>query len=183
MPHLRPMQRVDVQFLKRHKLRALIASAPGTGKTPVAIRAVAETHQKSLPCLIVCPASVVRNWAKELKIWAPGIRVVLIEDTTSPVVRARDGMTAYILSWSLLGPRARLLKKIGLRTIIADEAHYAKNPEAARTQRIAEVASRSERVVFLSGTPIENRIEEFRELIRDSIKEFGGAPDGGERRA
>lgn len=161
MPHLRPMQRVDVQFLKRHKLRALIASAPGTGKTPVAIRAVAETHQKSLPCLIVCPASVVRNWAKELKVWAPGIRVVMIEDTTSPVVRARDGMTAYILSWSLLGPRARLLKKIGLRTIIADEAHYAKNPDTRRSSALFDLCQQAPHVLLLTGTPIVNDEDEL----------------------
>lgn len=164
MPHLRPMQRTDVQFLKKHKLRALIASAPGTGKTPVAIRAVVETNKKSLPCLVVCPASVVRNWAKEMKIWAPGIRVIRVEDASSPVPLAHGGACVYILSWALLGTRAKLLARIGLRTIIADEAHYAKNPDTRRSSALFDLCQKAPHVLLLTGTPIVNDEDELKVL-------------------
>ena len=57
---LRPFQREDVEFLKRNRLRALVASAPGTGKTAVAIRSVVETPG-ALPALVVCPVHLQRQ--------------------------------------------------------------------------------------------------------------------------
>jgi SNF2 family DNA or RNA helicase len=49
--------------------------------------------------------------------------------------------------------------------LIVDEAHYAKNPEAARTKAVQAWASRTGRVLFLTGTPMQNRVEEVRTLV------------------
>jgi SNF2 family DNA or RNA helicase len=49
--------------------------------------------------------------------------------------------------------------------LVVDEAHYVKNPGAKRSQAVNRVAAESERVLFLTGTPMENRIDEFRSLI------------------
>jgi SNF2-related domain len=46
-----------------------------------------------------------------------------------------------------------------------DEAHYAKNPNALRTQAVSEWAGRSRRALFLTGTPMENKVQEFRVLV------------------
>jgi SNF2 family DNA or RNA helicase len=50
--------------------------------------------------------------------------------------------------------------------LVVDEAHYVKNPEARRSQAVAEWAARCGRVLFLTGTPMENRVAEFRSLVR-----------------
>lgn len=54
---------------------------------------------------------------------------------------------------------------IRLGLLVVDEAHYAKNPAAERTKAVRAWASRTERVLFLSGTPMENKVEEFRSLV------------------
>ena len=164
MPHLRPLHRVDVNFVKRHKLRVLIASAPGTGKTPIAIRALAETAGHTLPALVISPASVLQNWAREFRIWAPGVTVKLIEDGTSRILGKQDPATVYIMSWALLTTRKAEFARMGLRTIIADEAHYAKNPDTQRSSALYSLCQQTRHVLLLTGTPIVNNEEELKVL-------------------
>lgn len=52
---------------------------------------------------------------------------------------------------------------LGMLTV--DEAHYSKNPSALRTKAVRSWAARTGRVLFLTGTPMENRVEEFRTLV------------------
>jgi SNF2 family DNA or RNA helicase len=52
---------------------------------------------------------------------------------------------------------------LGMLTV--DEAHYTKNPAALRTKAVRNWAARKRRVLFLTGTPMENRVEEFRTLV------------------
>jgi SNF2 family DNA or RNA helicase len=49
--------------------------------------------------------------------------------------------------------------------VVIDEAHYIKNPAAFRTQRTMRILDTSDRALLLTGTPLENRIEEFRNLV------------------
>ncbi|MPY65080.1 DEAD/DEAH box helicase, partial [Streptomyces spongiae] len=50
--------------------------------------------------------------------------------------------------------------------LVVDEAHYVKNPDTRRSQAVAAWAATCDRVLFLTGTPMENRVEEFRSLVR-----------------
>jgi SNF2 family DNA or RNA helicase len=163
MPRLRPFQREDVERIKEARLRALVASAPGTGKTPIAVRALAETHRRSLPAAVICPASVTVNWRREIKKWAPGIRVVLVETSDSKMPRPAVP-TIYVMSWALLDARWTDLIHLGVRTVVADEAHYAKNPDALRSQALYQVTRSSRGVLLLTGTPIVNTRDELRVL-------------------
>jgi SNF2 family DNA or RNA helicase len=54
---------------------------------------------------------------------------------------------------------------VTLGMLVVDEAHYAKNPNALRTKAVSRWAGLNRRVVFLTGTPMENRVEEFRVLV------------------
>jgi hypothetical protein len=54
---------------------------------------------------------------------------------------------------------------VPIAMMVVDEAHYAKNPNALRTRAVIEWASRSRRALFLTGTPMENRVAEFRALV------------------
>jgi SNF2 family DNA or RNA helicase len=49
--------------------------------------------------------------------------------------------------------------------LVVDEAHYVKNPDTQRSKALAAWTRRIERVLFLTGTPMENRVEEFRNLV------------------
>ncbi|MFJ4830246.1 DEAD/DEAH box helicase [Streptomyces sp. NPDC088747] len=50
--------------------------------------------------------------------------------------------------------------------LVVDEAHYVKNPDTRRSRAVAAWTGHCDRVLFLTGTPMENRVEEFRTLVR-----------------
>lgn len=136
-----------------------------THNTVVAIRSVVEEYQWSFPCLVACPASVIHNWAKECRKWAPGIPVTIVGDSSSRLPKKRG---FYISSWSLLDARWPSLTKIGMRTIIADEAHYAKNPDSLRSQAISHLVQSARATMLLSGTPIINTRAEL-QVLKDLL--------------
>ncbi|MGH3979486.1 MAG: SNF2-related protein, partial [Pseudonocardiaceae bacterium] len=59
----------------------------------------------------------------------------------------------------------RLPDTVEVHMLVVDEAHYAKNPAAQRSRAVARTAERARRVLFMTGTPMENRVEEFRTLV------------------
>lgn len=164
---LRPFQRDDVDRIAAANHRALIASAPGTGKTIVCLSAIAEAGLRLLPALIVCPASVVFNWKIEARAWAPGVTVHCVEDTTTRIPHISFGI--YVISWSLLTLRWHEFMDKGLRIIIGDEIHYAKNRDALRSQAMSTLAAQTPHLLLLSGTPIVNDTDEL-----DAIKSLFG---------
>ena len=161
MATLRPFQREDIEAIKRTNLRTILASAPGTGKTPIAVVALLETGRWSLPALVVCPASVTRNWKREFRTWAPGLRVQIVEDMSSPLDRHAD---VHITSWSLLDPREMEFHQRRLHAVIADEAHLAKNPDALRSQALYRLTRGKKGILLLTGTPIVNTQDELGSL-------------------
>ncbi len=160
MPKLKDFQREDVDFIKAHDLRVLVASAPGTGKTCTTIRAVAESYETSLPAVVVAPASVTRHWGREILRWAPGIHPLIIDDSVTPLPRIRPN-TIFVLSWALLDLRWEELCERGVRCVVADEAHYAKNPASLRSMALARLMESAPHRLALTGTPIINQQREL----------------------
>lgn len=168
MHTLRPFQQEDLDNLTQNDYRALIANAPGTGKTILVLSSILRSPHKLLPAVVISPASVVRNWRKEARKWAPGLRIHLIEDTSTPVpTRPVD---IYILSWSLLPSRWAELAQKNPQLIVGDEIHFAKNEDALRTQAMASLCARTAHLLLLSGTPIINDTDEL-----DAINNLFGA--------
>ena len=115
--------------------------------------------------LVVCPASVLINWTREVA-----------RHSTLPVVALHgNGRARAAARWRDEGGVARDHVRLARRArtcppprpalLVVDEAHYVKNPDAKRSQAVNRVAAESERVLFLTGTPMENRVDEFRALV------------------
>jgi len=164
MPKLRSFQREGVDFLREHDYKALLADAPGTGKTIQLLTAVTENRRKLTPTLIIAPSSVTENWQKEARVWAPWARSYVISDETTPIPKIR--LDLIICSWGLLAARLRQLAKLRPQLLIVDEAHFAKNEEAIRSQAISLLAQLIPHRVFLTGTPIVNNEDELGVLRR-----------------
>jgi SNF2 family DNA or RNA helicase len=137
----------------------------GLGKTVQAIAAMAHLAARGAThFLVVCPASVLINWSREVARHST-IPVVTLHGSgrARAVARWRAQGGVGVVTFGSLGavklppPRPALL--------VVDEAHYVKNHTAKRSQAVNLVAAESDRVLFLTGTPMENRIEEFRALI------------------
>src|SRR5262245_47159099 len=146
--------------------RAILGDEMGLGKTVEALAAIAHLHAGGAThSLVVCPASVLANWAREVSQHSR-LRAFRLHGAERPdSVRswARDGGVGVVTYDSL----KTLAIPDGLRValLVADEAHYVKNPGAQRTQATLRHISAVDRVLLLTGTPMENRLDEFRNLV------------------
>ena len=157
---LKPSQREGVDWLAANNHRGIIADSQGTGKTAMSLYALAENAHTLLPALVVCPASVTWNWRREAKQWIRcGVRVHVIEGMDDPFPKNIPHLT--IVSWNTLHFRRNELIHHPYRTIIADEAHYAKNPESQRYKALSMIAKDKEFFWLLTATPLINRAHEL----------------------
>lgn len=162
---LRDYQREDVDAIKAAGGRALILSEPGTGKTAVAVRAARELRRS--PIVVVCPASVTVNWAREARMWAPDLSIQVLRGTRATVkLRKRH---VYILSWAVLRGWLPVLGRLKPQTLILDELHNARHLDAMRSRAAAALAARVPQVIGLTGTPVVGEIGDL-----DAIKALWG---------
>ena len=163
MPTLRPQQEEDVRRIIRHRLRVLIANAPGTGKTPTTIQALARTYIHTTPAIVIVPPSVLRNWGREFRKWAPHLRTHTLEsgDDFPKRLGERD---ILLTGWPLIDPRLGDLQSVDWKCVVADEAHFAKNPNAQRSQALRALCTPERGILLLTGTPIVNSTDEMEQL-------------------
>lgn len=153
---LYPFQYVGVHFAQLAGGRCLIGDDMGVGKTIQAIAHIA-INTEHLPALVVCPASVKYNWAKECRAWLPSMTVEVLEGRKGVIPDA----DIIICNYDIISGRKDALLDYGFNIVVCDESHYLKNIKAKRTSSTLEVASESESVICLSGTAVTNRPSEF----------------------
>ena len=162
---LRNYQEFGTKYIL-HQKRTLLGDEMGLGKTMQALAAMAHlVTEKKTHFLVVCPVSVLVNWIREIekhtKLSASEIYGNDREDEFRKWIR--DGgvaVTTYETVTKLVPPEGLLLD-----LLVVDEAHYVKNPEAERTKGLMRYAAVADRVLFMTGTPLENRVEEMIFLI------------------
>jgi superfamily II DNA or RNA helicase len=163
---LRGYQAFGARFALAQR-RVLLGDEMGLGKTVQAIAAMA--HLRAIDrthFLVVCPASVLVNWTREVSARSR-LRVHRLHGDgrdTGAAAWARHGGVGVTTFDALraLPPPPDLPAPAML---VVDEAHYVKNPGAQRSAAVAAWARSAERVLFLTGTPLENRVGEFTALV------------------
>jgi len=155
--------------------RVVLGDEMGLGKTVQAIAAMAHLAAKGAThFLVVCPASVLINWTREIAQHST-LPVVALHghDRARAAARWRETGGVAVITFGSLGSFGRTPPSPAL--LVVDEAHYVKNPDAKRSTAVNRIAANSERVLFLTGTPMENRIDEFRNLVRHLRPEVAAA--------
>lgn len=165
---LRPYQTFGAKFVIAKK-RILLGDEMGLGKTLQAIAVAAHVHNErpNSRSIIVAPPSLLENWRRELvrsaqfswNVYRPG-------DPITPISHWKSGgalLLGYTSFTTKLVPKLPNNDPIDL--LVVDEAHYVKNPSAIRTKAVREIAKRSEKVLFMTGTPLENRLPELVNLV------------------
>jgi SNF2 family DNA or RNA helicase len=170
---LLPYQRAGVMYAANAK-RSFIADEMGLGKTIQAIATV-EYVWDSYPVVVVCPPSLVLNWAKEYSRWLPDRKVSTVTNRKS--FPDKGTYDVLVIGYSNIQHWEKML--IGHRSYIFDESHYCKTPTAARTKaavKIAKGACKDGIVLCLTGTPVTNRPAEYASQldILGRLKDFGG---------
>ncbi|WP_047869759.1 DEAD/DEAH box helicase [Nocardiopsis sp. RV163] len=148
--------------------KVIIGDEMGLGKTIEALAVLA--HLRAMGesrFLVICPAAVVTNWTREItaKSTLAAHRVHGPERDRAMGSWLRRGGVAVTTFETLARLQDRLRNVQDLACVVVDEAHYVKNPAAKRSLRTAELIDRSPRAIMLTGTPLENRIEEFASLV------------------
>ena len=150
---LRPYQRQAADwlaFLRSAGLGGILADDMGLGKTLEALCAV------TAPALIVCPTSVLANWRSEIARFRPGLKVSLYH---GPGRQLDEKADVTLTSYAILRLDAERLTARSWATVILDEAQAIKNPDS-QAARAAYALSADLRIA-LTGTPLENRLEEL----------------------
>lgn len=151
--------------------RVIIGDEMGLGKTLQAISAIAHrANAGATRFLVVCPASVITNWMREVDARSelPIIKIHGEDHKASLqqwIESSGIGITTFDTLKSFQLTENQILA-LNVDTVIVDEAHYIKNVSTGRTQTIAKWLERSPNVIFLTGTPLENRVEEFVALAK-----------------
>ena len=162
---LRRYQEWGVKYIL-HQEKVLLGDEMGLGKTVQAIAAMVSLRNTGAThFLVICPASVVTNWCREIARHSL-LRAVKVHggdrDSVWRAWRKQGGVavTTYETVSRLSLPRE---DKIGM--IVVDEAHYIKNPEAKRTLGTVALCAHSDRILLMTGTALENRVDEMISLI------------------
>ncbi|PPK63786.1 SNF2-related protein [Actinokineospora auranticolor] len=149
-----------------HREHSILGDEMGLGKTVQALAAM--THLATMGqarFLVVCPASVQINWLNEIrKHTALTGHSLHGADRATAADRWRRTGGVAVTTFTTLG-RLDRVADAGIALLVVDEAHYVKNPEAQRSQHVAAIVAKAQRALFLTGTPMENRVEEFRTLV------------------
>lgn len=159
--------------------RVILGDEMGLGKTMQALGALSQrAADGATRFLVVCPASVIVNWQREIATRSDLKSIKMHGDEGKSgfaqwVAEGGVGLTTFdtLKSFEIDDDGIATLE---VDTIVVDEAHYVKNPEAGRTRAMVRWIDRAPRVLFMTGTPLENRVEEFINLVGLLDRDFAG---------
>ncbi|MGH8001136.1 MAG: SNF2-related protein, partial [Brasilonema sp.] len=124
-----------------------------------------ETLEK--PTLLVCPTSVLGNWEREVNKFAPTLKVLQYHgDKRSKgkaFVEVANKHDIVITSYPLIHRDIKLLQTISWQIVVLDEAQNVKNSEAKQSQAVRQIESTFR--IALTGTPVENRLQELWSIL------------------
>lgn len=175
-------QKADLDYALRRR-NTLIGDQPGLGKTPTAIVFCNEVC-RDLPrgraprILVLCPANIRRQWEQRIMEWTTFRWPTMIYriDRASQGVHPTAQWTVVSYDLARVESLWKALAKGHYDVLILDEAHYLKTMDARRTRTVfgggteaiaCALASKSERILALTGTPLPNRPREAYVLGRN----------------
>jgi superfamily II DNA or RNA helicase len=139
-------------------LGGCLADDMGLGKTITLI--ALHLHRQSEidtagPTLVVCPASLLGNWEREITRFAPGTAVRRFHGSARAL--ADDGFV--LTTYGTMRVAAEHLAKHRWGLLVADEAQHVKNPASGTAKALRTIPADAR--VALTGTPVENNLSEL----------------------
>jgi superfamily II DNA or RNA helicase len=171
---LRPYQHRGMEWLRHLSslgIGAVLADDMGLGKTIQVLALICgeRTTQAGTDhsTLLVCPMSVVGNWEREIAKFAPDL-TVLIHHGPGRLTQGHFGPAAahvdvVITTFAIASRDRALLSALTWDRLVVDEAQHIKNVNTAQSKAVRAISARHR--VALTGTPVENRLEDLRSVI------------------
>ncbi|MEU1344600.1 DEAD/DEAH box helicase, partial [Streptomyces sp. NPDC005827] len=141
-------------------LGGCLADDMGLGKT-ITVIALHLKRARTEPTLVVCPASLLGNWQREIARFAPGVPVRRFHGPD----RTLDGLDGgfVLTTYGTMRATAARLAEQPWGMVVADEAQHVKNPYSATAKALRTIPSPAR--VALTGTPVENNLSELWALL------------------
>lgn len=176
---LRPYQQRGLDWLAHLAtlgVGGVLADDMGLGKTLQVI--ALECHERSgpsaspaddrrKPTLVVCPMSLVGNWAREFARFAPALRVAIhhgpSRESGAAFAGIRESVDIVVTTFAIAARDHELLSSRPWHRIVVDEAQHLKNVNTIAAKAVRTVPA--DHRLALTGTPVENRLEDLRAVI------------------
>lgn len=170
---LRRYQEWGVKYIL-HQKKVLLGDEMGLGKTiqaiacMVSLKNVGATH-----FMVVCPLSVLINWCREIETKSR-LDVVKIHGQARQEAfqhwlnNGGVAVTTYETTGYISLP-----KEFKYSMLVVDEAHFIKNPLAHRSIHVTNISKQAEQILFMTGTALENNVDEMVKLIQDLQPDVG----------
>lgn len=169
-PELRPYQNQDAYYLIQRG-SCLVLNEPRTGKTPTMIKVLSALGKRRN--IVICPSSLVFNWAKEFQRWAEGVfdvyvasgtptkRLAIMEEykensrkTPSVLIISKDTWKTVHESW----------EDVEFDVAVVDEAHFLRNYKTVQSKAIFKLKAKVK--YALTGTPAVKHAVDVYGLLR-----------------
>lgn len=153
---LYPYQKIGVEFFLNSGGRAILADAPGLGKSFQSLAYIA--HEKKKRTLVICPASVKFTWESECYKWTK-LKPLVINSQKGgwPDSATLSNYQVVVINYDIIKKYFNDLSVIRWDCLVCDEFHYLKNSASNRSKYVKELSRNIPSVLLLSGTPMLNR--------------------------
>ncbi|GAA2449614.1 DEAD/DEAH box helicase [Streptomyces pulveraceus] len=141
-------------------LGGCLADDMGLGKT-ITLIALHLHRAHPAPTLVICPASLLGNWHREINRFAPGVPVRRFHGTDRTLAEPDGGFV--LTTYGTMRSSAAQLAGHGWGLIVADEAQHVKNPQSSTAKALRTIPAPAR--VALTGTPVENNLSELWALL------------------
>lgn len=164
---LRPYQREGIDWMRSLEgcgFAGILADEMGLGKTLQALVWLAaerlRERVRERPALVICPTSLVENWAEEARKFVPGLRVLIL---TGSKREQRRGQLADvdlgISSYAIMRRDIDFYEEHEFSALVLDEAQHIKNHSTQNAQAAKRI--RADNRMVLTGTPVENGVSDI----------------------
>lgn len=158
-----------LKTLRENGFGGILADDMGLGKTLQVISLLVSEYEEikagekeEKPSLIVCPASLVYNWQKEIRRFAPELSTLIVTGMAAErkdIIKTSGKSRILITSYDLLKRDAEIYQDMVFAIQVIDEAQYIKNPSTQAAKGVKKITASFK--LALTGTPIENRLSEL----------------------
>ncbi len=149
-----------LKLLQHYRLGGVLADEMGLGKTIQALSAILNSSSPK-PSLVVCPKTLLYNWAAEIEKFHTNIPCQIVEGDKNTRLELLTNPNArlFIISYTVVLNDIARLREMEFEWLVLDEAQNIKNVGALRTHAIKKL--NAEHRLALSGTPVENNLTEL----------------------
>eukprot|EP00958_Prasinococcus_capsulatus_P014249 scaffold1500_cov398-Prasinococcus_capsulatus_cf.AAC.22 len=170
----------------------ILADEMGLGKTIQCIAFLSYLHgtlEQKGPFICVVPLSVVPNWVKEFRKWAPDLNVIVyVGDSNSrelirqyefytPGSKRKYKFNVLLTTYEIVRMDVAFMTQVKWNFLMVDEAHCLKNYDSTLYHTLQDLQARNR--LLVTGTPLQNNLKEFWSLLHflhplkfDDLKDF-----------